>query len=214
MEVNTVISILIILIGLLCIPIYYSTRSYFSRNGIILTSLLITTIILRFHIIEELPCRLYNKETILISTLTLFLPFLIFLIISIIRTQFFSGKRTYLFKLLLPYIFFGALQQALFQFVLSDTIFYLTNNTLITLILSAIFFYSFHKEWPKSDLKDFFPLLILFSLINSYIYIYLGNLIPQLLIHGTMGTVLYVTYSSTNQLERMKIERKQLHKKL
>ena len=207
MESNTLISILIIIVGLLSIPCYYSIKSYFSKRGILLITIILIVTTLRFSLIKDMPCRLYNKETILISTTTLFVPFIVFLIISLIKSKFFMGKWEYFFKLLIPYILFGALQQALFQFVLSDPLHYLTNNTLATLALSVIFFYFFHKEWPKSELKKFFPLLILFSIINSYIYIYLGNLIPQLLIHGLMGTVLYVTYSSTNQLDRMVIEK-------
>jgi len=172
MDYKTLLSISILIVGLICIPVYYSTKSYFSKNGVILIFLILLLTLLRFSLIKDIPCRLYNKETILISITILVIPSIIFLVISLIKSKLFLGKQEYFLKLLIPYILFGALQQTLFQFVLADALLYLTNNTLITLLFCVIFFYLFHAKWPKTEFKKFFPLLILFSVINSYIYIF------------------------------------------
>jgi uncharacterized membrane protein len=189
----------------LIIPVFYKTKKFNRGWGIVLIVLGILALILRFTQISSYPLiALYNLNTILKSFLILLGCLLLFSAFALFASELLLKRRLYFLKLVPVYIFWGAFQQMFFLWIFTDSFFYLTKNLQITFIVSVIYFFLIHLKLNKTSWKlsdtSFFGFLIIFSSINTYIYLYLGNIIPQLLFHGILGTICYVSFNSEDQI--------------
>lgn len=195
-------------IALLCfliIPVFYKTKKFNRGWGIVLIALGILALILRLLRITRYPFEaIFNPDTIMASFLILSVCLFIFSVFALFSSELLRKRRTYFLKLLPIYIFWGALQQMFFLWISTDSFFYLTKNLQMTYILSVIYFFLVHLKLKKGVWKFvdilFFGSLIIFSSLNVFIYLYLGNIIPQLLFHGILGTIWYVSFNPNDQI--------------
>jgi Na+/glutamate symporter len=155
---------------------------------------------LRLFITKDYPLLgLFNTDTIRQSALLLTAPSAVFIFFGIYSGHF-NRRLKRLEKLVLPYMLFGGLQQILFFWVFADSVFYLTKNFNLTFMLTIVFFLSVHLNW-KSSVRKYWMLLIIFAVINTYIYLVWGNILPQVLIHGLVGSILFTEFTDTDQLK-------------
>ena len=195
------INLLVILaICVVIIPVYFKTVRFDRFWGVLLFVLGFGALFLRLSLVSVYPLiGLYNPDRIVDSLLLLAIPSAVFIFFGMISGHFWRRFKR-LKKLLLPYVLFGGLQQILFFLVFSDVIFYLSKSVFITFVLSFIYFVSFHLNW-KSSTKRYWALLALFAFINTWIYVIWKNLLPQILIHGVVGSILFTDFTDTNQLK-------------
>lgn len=193
----------IVILGLciLLIPIYYKGERFNRFWGITLFLISFLALFMRLRILHEYPLlAFYNQKTIIASIILVGVPGIILLGYSVF-SEHFKTKRHNFAKLIFPYLFFGALQQIFFCWLFTDMFFYLQKNIFITYTASVIYFMVFHFGWPKK-LYKFYPLLVAFALISVSVYLFLGNIFPQMMIHGLAGTCLFAVFSETDQIKR------------
>lgn len=195
--------LIILVICLLIVPVYYKTKSFNSKNGILLFILGFSALFLRIFFFKKYPpLATLNKDTLFLSIIILFIPLVLSVVYSFLKKGDVLRKRhSYLFKLLLPYLFFGALQQLFFLTIFTDSVYYLSSNYNITFLVSVVFFFIFHLNWDK-EIRKFLLCLIIFGIFNTFIYLRLGNMLPQIVVHGVMGSILYAAFSKDDQLKR------------
>lgn len=190
----------VLLICLIIPVIYYQTKRFTGFWGITLFVLAFLTLFLRISILKTYPViGFYNNETIIPSVLFAGAAAFIFSFFGYYSGHFWRRIKR-LERLIFPYVFFGALEQIFFMFVFTDSVFYLSNNVLLTFLASVLYFNIIHYQ-KKSSIKKFFPLLAIFSVVNTYIYLIWGNILPQLLVHGLVGSLLFVEFTDTDQLK-------------
>lgn len=194
---------LLLLICLSILPAYYKAVSFTSKNGVLLLILGFLAFLLRILLLEKYPLlATVNKETLPLSISFMLVPSVLFIIFSFLKKGDVLRKRQdYLIKLLLSYLLFGALQQLFFLSVFTDLVYYLTLNYKITFLISVVFFFIFHLNFGK-ELTKFLPCLVGFGIISVFIYLRLGNIVPQILIHGVVGSILYTAFSTQDQLKK------------
>lgn len=199
----------VIAICFLIVFIYYKTSSFTSRNGILLFLLGFFALFLRAYLFKWFPpLAIYNRDGIFESLILLFIPLILFIAYCIYKQNgLFKRRDYYFFKLLVPYLLFGGLEQLFFLTVFTDSVFYIFNNLTVVFVISIIFYLIFHLDWKEQRMKKILPWLFLFSIINTYIYLKLGNILPQMIVHGVAATFAYSAFSNTNML------RKRLNKK-
>jgi len=195
--------LIIFLICFLILPASYKTVSFNSRNGVLLFILGFSAFFLRVLLFGKYPpLAILNKNTLFLSVTLLLIPSVLFIIYSFLKKGDTLRKRqSYLFKLLFSYLLFGALQQLFFLSVFTDSVYYLTLNYKITFFISVIFFFIFHLNFGK-ELTKFLVYLIGFGILSSFIYLRLGNILPQMLLHGVVGGILYTAFSTEDQLKK------------
>lgn len=195
----SLISIIILCFGILIV--YYKTTRFDKGWGIILFLLGGLVFFLRLFYFESFPFfAIFNPLTLSRSALLLSVVFLLFLLVTLVKTNLHNWIRKYLI-LLVPYLLFGALQQIFFLWIFTDTVLYFSGNFELTFFLSVLFFTVFHLNWEKGLNKLLF-LVIIFGVMNTYIYLFLGNIYPQMVFHGIMASFLFTAYSPVNQLEK------------
>ncbi len=168
--------------------------------GALLFTLGFGVLFYRIYIAGDYPfLGIYNGQTIWLSFILELAPALVFIYFAV-RTDNFRKKFRSLTKLLLPYMFFGGLQQILYLCIFADMSYYLTGSVIYAFILSFFYFFVMHINW-RPNVRKFWPLLGLFGLINVWIYLIWGNLLPQVLVHGIVGTFLFTIYTETDQLK-------------
>lgn len=195
--------LIVIVLCLLILPIYFKTKSFFSIRGLLLFILGFSALSLRIFLFKKYPpLALLNENTLFLSFAISFIPLLILITyVLIINRNFFKDKYNYLFRLIFPYLLFGALQQLFFLTVVTDSLYYLTFNYRFTLVLSIIFFFIFHLSW-KREMRKYWIFLIGFEIINILVYLRLGNILPQMLVHGIAGSVLYTAFYKDDLLKQ------------
>jgi hypothetical protein len=193
----------LLLLCLLLLPAYYATSSFTSKNGVLLFVLGASAFLLRILLLGKYPLlATLNKDSILLSVILLLVPSTLFIVYSFIKKgSVLREKRNYLFRLLFGYLLFGALQQMFFLSVFTDTVYYLTLNYKITFLVSVVFYLVFHFEFIR-EMKKFLLILICFGILNTLIYLWLGNTLPQMLMHGVAGSILYTAFSTVDQLKK------------
>jgi hypothetical protein len=196
----------IIILPIICflvIPVYYKTRAFNSINGILLFSLGFLALFLRILFCRKYPpLAILNRDTLSFSIVILLVPLVLFTILSLFKKGYFLKRRpSYFFKLLIPYLFFGALQQLFFLTIFTDSMYYTFSNFNIIFLLSVLFFFAFHLNWIL-EVKKFLPLLICFGILNAFIYLRLGNILPQMVMHGVAASIFYTAFSKKDQLKR------------
>lgn len=197
-EMLTVL-VVCLLIGL----VFYKTISFNSKNGVLLFILGFSALFLRILFFKKYPpLAILNKDTLFLSVIILFIPFVLFVVYCFLKKRDVLRKRySYLFKLLFPYIFWGALQQLFFLTIFTDSVYYLSSNYYITFLASVIFFFSIHLNIDK-ELRRFLLCLFIFGILNTFIYLRLGNILPQILMHGVFGAILYTAFSKEDQFKK------------
>ena len=195
--------LVVFVICLLVVPVYYKTKSFNSKNGILLFTLGFSALFLRILFFRKYPLlATLNKDTLFLSGIILFIPFVLFFAYSLSKNvNILRKRRSYLFKLLLSYILFGALQQLFFLTIFTDSVYYLSSNFNITFLTSVIFFFTFHLNWDK-ELRKFLLCLIIFGILNTFIYLWMGNILPQMVAHGVVGSILYTAFLKEDQLKK------------
>jgi hypothetical protein len=185
---------------ILVIPIYFKTRRFDKFWGVLLFTIGFGTLFYRLFLFSQYPfLSFFNKAYFSNSMLLLGIPYLLSLVFAIfkpVRKKWFE----WFFRLALPYVFFGTLQQMFFLWIFTDAVYYLTSNMLITFAASTIYYFLFHLTW-RSDIKKMLILLLTFGAINSYIYLYWGNILPQFLFHGLYGALLYSAFTNSDQIK-------------
>lgn len=160
----------------------------------------LSALFLRFSIINSYPITgLFNSETIDASILLMLAPTSVFIFFGFYSGHF-KKRLKRLEKLIIPYIIFGGLQQVFFFVVFSDAVFYLSNNLALTFVATTIFFITIHLNW-KASIRKYWFLLGIFAIINTWIYLVWGNLLPQILVHGIVGSILFTDFTDTDQLK-------------
>lgn len=155
----------------------------------------------RFSILKYYPLLgFFNPKTINSSALLLFIPAAVFILFGIFSRRF-KKRIKRLKKLFLPYILFGGLQQIFFFWVFSDSVFYLSKSINLTFILTVLFFTAFHFT-GQFPIKKFWMLLVIYAIIDTWVYLVWGNIVPQLVVHGLLGAVLYTVFTDTDQIKR------------
>ena len=199
--VNTQYYLLLIILSCLVILfIYFRVKRFTSLLGIMMFILGFLVLFLRIYLQNSYPLIGFLREnTLNNSFLLISAPTLVFLFFAY-NSKGFKQRFDKLKKLLLPYIFFGALQQIFFSWVFSDSLYYLTNNLFITFIGSFSFFMAIHLNW-ESSIKKYWFLLAVFALIGNWIYLIWNNILPQILLHGIVGAVLFTNFTNTDQLK-------------
>lgn len=156
---------------------------------------------LRLLILGDYPLLgFFNPKTIYSSALLIGIPSAAITLV-VIYTKNFQRRINRFKKLLLPYILFGGLQQIFFFWVFTDIFYYLFRDIKITFLASVLFFCSIHFT-KRSPIKKLWLLLGLFAIVNAYVYLIWGNIIPQLIVHGILGSVLYTEFINTDQIKR------------
>jgi hypothetical protein len=195
--------LIIFLICLLILPIYYKTKSFNSKSGVLLFVLGLSALSLRVFLFKQYqPLATLNKGTLLTSSLVLLIPFSLFLVSSLQEKRDVLRKRSgYFFRLLLGYLFFGALQQVFFLTVFTDCVYYLLPNHDAAFWVSVLYFLVFHLDFLQ-EMRKFLPCLIVFAILNTFVYLELGNILPQMFMHGVFGAILYTAFSKQDQLKK------------
>ena len=186
---------------ILLVPVFYKTKRFDRFWGILMFVLGSVALFLRFFILKDYPLLgFFNPETIYFSALLIGVPSVVLIFITIYADNF--RRRINRFKkLFLPYILFGGLQQIFFFWVFADAFYYLFKDVGVTFFASVLFFCSIHFT-KHSPIKKLWLPLGLFAIINTWIYLIWGNIIPQIIVHGLVGSVLYTAFTDTDQIKR------------
>jgi hypothetical protein len=191
----------ILALCILLVPVYYKTKRFDRFWGISLFIIGFGALFLRLSVLKSYPLLgFFNRETIYSSILLIFLPAIVFILFGVF-SKYFRKRIKKLKKLLLPYILFGGLQQIFFFWVFSDSVFYLSKSLNLTLILTVLFFTAFHFT-GQFPIKKFWMPLVIYAIIDTWIYLIWGNIIPQIVVHGLVGSVLYTAFTDTDQIKR------------
>lgn len=87
----------------------------------------------------------------------------------------------------------------LLGFLNKDTLFQ-SFLIIIPTALTFLFFISIHLS-SKSSIKKYWFLLFVFTFINVWVYLIWNNILPQALMHGLVGAVLFTEFTDTDQLK-------------
>lgn len=192
--------LIIIAACLFMIPVYFKTTRFDRFWGILLFLIGFGILFYRLNLLPQYPLNaIYEKIYFLKAFILLGTPFLLTFIIFLFR----SDRKKWLprfLHLVLPYVFFGALQQIFFLWVFTDPVLYFTKNITLTFIISVLFYTVFHLNW-SSEIRKYLVLLIVFSVLNTYIYLYWRNILPQMLFHGFYGTLIFSVLTKSDQLK-------------
>lgn len=193
--------LIILTLCVLLVPVFCKTKRFDRFWGILMFILGFGALFLRLIILKDYPLlSFFNRETIYSSSLLMTAPTVVFLFFCI-NSDHFKRRIKSLKKLFLPYVLFGGLQQIFFFWVFTDTFYYLFRDIKITFLASVLFFMALHFT-KRSPIKKLWVLLGLFAIINAWIYLIWGNIIPQLVVHGILGSVLYTKFTDTDQIKR------------
>lgn len=192
--------LIIIIACLVIIPVYFKTTRFDRFWGILLFAIGFGTLFYRLSLFQRYPFySFYEKANFSNSMLILGVPFLVaflFALVKPVRKKWFS----WFFRLSIPYVFFGTLQQMFFLWIFTDAIYYLTHSVEIAFAASTLYYFIFHLSW-RSTVRKLLILLLVFGAINAYLYLYWGNILPQFLFHGLYGSLLYSAFTKTDQLK-------------
>ena len=191
---------LILFLCLMILPVYYKTKRFDRFWGVLLFILGFGALFLRFYILRDYPfLGFFRRETIISSFLLTGVPAAVFIFFGIYSGHFWRRIRR-LEKLLLPYILFGAVQQIFFFGVFGDTVYYLTRSVNIAFWASLIYIMAIHLK-RDSPVKRYRFLVFLFSIVNTWIYLIWGNILPQMLLHGMIGSILFTEFTDRNEIK-------------
>jgi hypothetical protein len=190
--------LLIILLMFLGLFIYSKTKNYLTWKGILLAIIILLSIYLRMRYVDISHSKLFDFQLIP------FVPYLLSLILVYIVTRrdipILKKKILHFLKLLPLYILFGVIQQFIFLFIVTDTLFFLTKDYYIAGIVSVIYYYLFHIMY-KDKLKTYLPYLLLFSIVNVFVYLYFDTILPQIVFHGILGTLVFTIGTEEDLIE-------------
>ena len=99
------------------------------------------------------------------------------------------------------YFIFGAMQQTFFLIIFTNAILQITNNHLVSMILGTLFYFVFHLR-KNSELRPILIYVLIFGLIMNIIYLYLNNILPQMVLHGIFGAIGYTLITDNNIIEK------------
>jgi len=180
--------LLIIILMLMGLFIYFKTKNYLTWNGILLAIIILVSVYLRMRYVD------INHSNIFDFQLISFIPYLLSLILVYIVTRkdipTLKERLLHFLKLLPLYLLFGIVQQFIFLFLVTDTLFFLTRNYYIAGIVSIIYYYLFHIMY-KDKLETYLPYLLMFSIVNVFVYFYFDTILPQIVFHGILGALLF-----------------------
>lgn len=186
---------------ILLVPVYYKTKRFDRFWGILLFIIGFGALFLRLSVLKSYPLLgFFNRETIYLSILLIFLPAIVFILFGVFF-KYFRKRIKKLEKLLLPYILFGGLQQIFFFWVFCDSVYYLSKSLNLTFVLTVLFFTIFHFTGQFS-IKKLWVLLCLYAIVDTWIYLIWGNILPQFLVHGILGSVIFIVFTDTDQIKR------------
>ncbi|KKR72739.1 MAG: hypothetical protein UU16_C0037G0009 [Candidatus Woesebacteria bacterium GW2011_GWA2_40_7] len=63
-----------------------------------------------------------------------------------------------------------------------------------------MFFLTFHLT-RRSSIKKYWILLGIFEVINVWTYVVLGNILPQMLVHGLAGSILFTEFTDHDEIK-------------
>lgn len=201
MNTEIIYSTIIILFSVIILSIYYKIANFKKPLGILMFVLGITALGIRLYAIN-FPIRWINLDNILPSLLLLLIPSLIFIFYTIRKGKALRKYKSYFLKLFPAYLFFGALQQLFFLAVFTDSVYILSQNKILALIIGSIFYFLFHFLLKKYHLQKFILIVAIFGILNIFVYLYFETLIPQMILHGILGSFLFCGFSDSNQIKR------------
>ena len=193
--------LVILALCILSVFVFYKTKRFNHFWGVLMFILGLGALFLRLLVLGDYPLLgFFNPKTIYFSTLLIGIPSAA-IILVVIYTKNFQRRINRFKKLLLPYILFGGLQQIFFFWIFTDTFYYLFRDIKITFLASVLFFCSIHFT-KRSPIKKLWLLLGFFAIVNAWVYLIWRNIIPQLIVHGILGSVLYTEFINTDQIKR------------
>lgn len=194
------IHISVLALCLLVLFLYYRTKKFTSLNGILMFVFGFLALFLRLKYLQNYPILGYLNQNTIIDSFVLMVPAVLVFLFFGYYSGHFKRRIKRLGKLLIPYMFFGGLQQIFFLWVFTDSFYYLTSNLYLTFVVSVMFFMSIHLNW-QSSIRKYWFLLFVFAFLGTWIYLLKQNILPQILLHGLMGSVLFTEFTDTDQLK-------------
>lgn len=185
------INIIILVVSFALLVIFKSTKSYFSKRGILLLLLFISLVVAKLWIVSD-PAAIGLRTDNISDTL---LPSMIFLVLgmAILLTMRHTKKKFKIFpwilSLIILYIPFGIIQQLFFQGVFTDTLNRLLGSANLVIIYSSVFYASYHFGWDSKGL--IFGLQALFA---GIVWANLFLISPNIYVLGFTHAVLASTY--------------------
>jgi hypothetical protein len=180
--------LLIIVLMFLGLLIYFKTKNYLTWKGVLLAVIILMSIYLRLRYLDINHSHIFDFQWVT------FIPYLLSLIwvYIVIREDIpvFRKRVLHFFKLLPLYLLFAIIQQFIFLFIVTDTLISLTGNYVISGIISIVYYYLFHIMY-KDKLKTYLPYLLIFSIVNVFVYLYFDTILPQIVFHGILGALLF-----------------------
>jgi hypothetical protein len=180
--------LLIIVLMFLGLLIYFKTKNYLTWKGVLLAIIILMSIYLRLRYLDINHSHIFDFQWVT------FIPYLLSLIwvYIVIREDIpvFRKRLLHFFKLLPLYLLFAIIQQFIFLFIVTDTLISLTGNYVISGIISIVYYYLFHIMY-KDKLKTYLPYLLIFSIVNVFVYLYFDTILPQIVFHGILGALLF-----------------------
>lgn len=180
--------LLIIVLMFLGLLIYFKTKNYLTWKGVLLAVIILMSIYLRLRYLDINHSHIFDFQWVT------FIPYLLSLIwvYIVIREDIpvFRKRLLHFFKLLPLYLLFAIIQQFIFLFIVTDTLISLTGNYVISGIISIVYYYLFHIMY-KDKLKTYLPYLLIFSIVNVFVYLYFDTILPQIVFHGILGALLF-----------------------
>jgi len=194
-EMYPLIIVVLMFLGLL---LYSKIKNYFTWKGVILVIIVFLSIYLRFRYID------IEHSNILTFSLLSFLPYLLSLILVFYTIKsdmpILKKKLGHFLKLLPLYLLFGIIQQFIFLYIVTDTLTYLIGDYFIVGLISIIYYYLFHISY-RDKLKTYLPYLLIFSIVNVFVYLYFDTIIPQMIFHGILGALVFTIGTEEDLIE-------------
>lgn len=185
---STAVNYITLFLCFVMLVLYYKFSSYRSKYSILLFIIGILLLYTKLSSLGIAEIFIYNSDTLFSSFILLIIPFVCLLIQYRKDLYRIRMRIGYFFKFITLYLFFGALQQIFFLLVFTHTILSITNNPFISFLAGSIFYFLFHLR-KNSELKKFLPYVLIFGVLMNFIYIYLGNIVPQMILHGIFGAI-------------------------
>ena len=196
------LNLVIIFTSFLIFFIFKKSRSYVSKRGLVLLTLLVFLVFTKTVAVGDLSLigfRLDNFSEEL-------LPLLIFTFMGIVIlfTMRFKEKKfkvvSWAVSLVILYLTFGVIQQIFFQSIFTHTLNGLLEDRTLTIIFSSVFYSSFHWGWDVKGIK--FGLLTLFAgAVWSLLFLSGSNVIMLGLSHAVLASIYYFVVYEDNVLE-------------
>jgi hypothetical protein len=178
--------------------LYSQIKNYFNWKGYLLLIIILVSIYLRFRFID------IEHTNILTFSPISFIPYLVSLVLvyNTIKSDIpiLKKKFGHFIKLLPLYLLFGIIQQFIFLYIVTDTLTYLIGDYFIVGLISIIYYYLFHISY-RDKLKTYLPYLLIFSIINVFVYLYFDTILPQMIFHGILGALVFTIGTEEDLIE-------------